>query len=87
MLLDKPNSLKGKRHIIKSLKDRIWNKFRVSVAEVGKNHLWQRVELGISFVSNDRNLAEKLYSRILNIIDSRSEFEILDQFYEIQKLK
>ncbi|MCD4784854.1 MAG: DUF503 domain-containing protein [Candidatus Eremiobacteraeota bacterium] len=87
MLLNKPNSLKGKRHVVKSLKDRIWNKFHVSIAEVGKNSLWHRVELGISFVSNDRSLAEKMYSRVLNILDSRSEIEILDQFYEIQKIK
>ncbi len=86
-LQGQPNSLKGKRHVLKSLKDRIWNKFRVSVAEVGKNNLWQRLELGISFVSNDKVLAEKMYSDIQNSIYSDSELEILDQFYEIEKVK
>ena len=31
------NSLKGKRQVLKSIKDRIRNKFNVSIAEVDKN--------------------------------------------------
>lgn len=86
-LQGQPNSLKGKRQVLKSLKDRIWNKFRVSVAEVGKNNLWQRIELGISFVSNDKTLAEKMFSDIQNSIYAESDLEIVDQFYEIEKVK
>ena len=86
-LQEQPNSLKGKRHFVKSIKDKIWNKFHVSIAEVGKNDLWQRLELGISFVSGDQKLCEKMYAQILKILDGNSELEVLDQFYEIQKIK
>lgn len=86
-LLDEPNSLKRKRQILKSLKDRIWNKFRVSIAEVGENDLWQKAELGIAFVSSDGTLIEQMFSKILNLIDTDDEVEIVDMFHDIEKVK
>jgi len=35
-------SLKDKRHVLKSLKDRLHNKFNVSAAETAHHDLWQR---------------------------------------------
>jgi uncharacterized protein YlxP (DUF503 family) len=86
-LLDEPNSLKRKRQVLKSLKDRIWNKFRVSIAEVGENDLWQKAELGIAFVSSDGTLIEQIFSKILNLIDTDDEVEIVDMFHDIEKVK
>ncbi|MCE1246750.1 MAG: DUF503 domain-containing protein [Firmicutes bacterium] len=86
-LLNKPESLKGKRHVVRSLKDRIRNKFQVSVSEVGGNDLWQRLELGISYVTSDNTLAEQVYAQILNMLDSEMEIEIVDQFFEVEKVK
>lgn len=85
-LLEEPNSLKRKRQILKSLKDRIWNKFQVSIAEVGEQDLWQRSQLGIAFVTSDWNIAEKMYSKILNLIDNENSLEIVDMFHDIEKL-
>jgi hypothetical protein len=86
-LLEEPNSLKRKRQVIKSLKDRIWNKFRVSIAEVGENDLWQKTELGIAFVSSDGTVAEQMFSKILNLIDTDDKVEIVDMFHDIEKIK
>src|SRR2546428_368362 len=47
-------SLKDKRTIVKSLKDRMHNRFNVSVAETAHHDLWQRAELTASVVSTDR---------------------------------
>jgi uncharacterized protein YlxP (DUF503 family) len=49
--LPESNSLKSKRIIIKSLKDRIKNKFNVSIAEIDGNDLWQRCVLGAACVA------------------------------------
>src|SRR3989454_12014558 len=46
-------SLKEKRHVLKSLKDRLHNRFNVS-AETDHHDLWQRAELSVSVVSTDR---------------------------------
>lgn len=85
-LLEEPNSLKRKRQILKSLKDRIWNKFRVSIAEVGGNDLWQKAELGIAFVSSDGTVAEQMFAKILNLIDTDDKVEIVDMFNDIEKM-
>lgn len=78
-------SLKGKRHIVKSIVSRVGNKFNVAVAEVDDNDLWQLATIGISCVSNDKRQANEVLSRVVNFIsESRFEIELLD--YEIEIL-
>ena len=50
------NSLKDKRWVLRSIKDRMKNKFNVSVAEVGANDLWQRSVIGIACVANETTM-------------------------------
>jgi len=77
-------TLKGKRQILKSITTRIANKFNVAIAEVDDNDLWQRAELGICLVSNDKRHANEVLSRVVNfIIDNRFDVEILDYQIEI----
>ena len=47
------SSLKAKRQVIKSLKDRIRNRFNVSVAEVDQHDKWQRATLGVAMAGTD----------------------------------
>ncbi|MGH7700987.1 MAG: DUF503 domain-containing protein [Gemmatimonadales bacterium] len=47
-------SLKDKRHILRSLKDRLRRQLNVSVAETDHNDLWQRAELTVCVVANAR---------------------------------
>ena len=57
-------SLKDKRRILKSLKDRIRNRHNVSVAETAHQDLWQRAEIAVAVVSGDRAHAESLLDRL-----------------------
>jgi len=41
-------SLKRKRQFLRGIKDRVKNRFNVSIAEVDHNDLWQRTTLGVS---------------------------------------
>ena len=70
-------SLKGKRHVIRSLKDRVRQRFNVSIAEVGENEMWQRTVLGIACVSNDRKFADQVMSKILVLVGSHPEVVIM----------
>ncbi|MFH1761399.1 MAG: DUF503 domain-containing protein [bacterium] len=76
-------SLKGKRSVIKSAKDRIANKFNVSVAEVDYTDLRQRSLIGVAMVSNDPKIIEKTFQQIellieedyrVQVINSKAEF-------------
>ena len=58
--LENSHSLKEKRHVVESLKNRLRNKFNVSVAEIGHQDLWQRAALAAVTVSSDHVHAEKV---------------------------
>ena len=76
------NSLKGKRRIVRSLKDTVRNKFNVSVSEVGHQDLWQRAQIGVAGVSGDRLFVEKEMARIIRLVECRGEIEVIDYSLE-----
>jgi len=78
------HSLKGKRRIIKSIKDRVKNRFNVSIAEVDALDKWQWTTLGVAFVSNDSRFANSVLSDVVDFIDKMREAEIVDYEIEIQ---
>jgi uncharacterized protein YlxP (DUF503 family) len=75
------HSLKGKRRVIRSIKDRVHGRFNVSIAEVDRLDDWQRATLGIACVSNDPRLVDEVLSKVVNLIEACGEAAILD--YEI----
>ncbi len=76
-------SLKGKRKVVRSMVDRTKSKFNVSIAEVGSNDKWQKIELGISAVGNDRRHIDSSLSHVLGFIDSLYLAEIVNAEIEI----
>jgi hypothetical protein len=81
--LPENESLKGKRQVARSLIARVHNKFNVSIAEVEDNHLWQRLTLGISCVSNNPRHANEVISQVVEYINAiRGDLELLD--YEVE---
>jgi uncharacterized protein YlxP (DUF503 family) len=62
--LEDSHSLKDKRHFVKSLKDRLRNKFNVSVAEIDYQDLWQRGLVAVATVSGDQTHAEQVLQSV-----------------------
>jgi len=58
--LDDSHSLKDKRHVVRSLKDRLRGKFNVAVAEIDCQDLWQRAVLAAVTVSSGHEHAEQV---------------------------
>ena len=58
--LENSHSLKEKRHVVQSLKERLRHKFNVAVAEIEYQDLWQRAAVAAVTVSGDRVHAEKV---------------------------
>jgi uncharacterized protein len=54
------HSLKDKRQVVKSLKDRLRERFNVSVAEIDGLDSWQSSVVAVVTVANDRVFAEKV---------------------------
>jgi uncharacterized protein YlxP (DUF503 family) len=76
-------SLKSKRHVLKSIKERIKNRFNVSIAEVGHNDLWQRTTLGVSIVANDKKFANQVLSKVVEHLHKENGLQIMDYSIEI----
>ena len=62
--LEHSHSLKEKRHVVDSLKNRLRNKFNVSVAEIDHQDLWQRAALAAVTVSSSREFAGKILQSV-----------------------
>ncbi len=71
------NSLKEKRHVIKSIIQRLQSRFNISIAEVGENDKWQRSIIGFSVVSNSNKQIESVISSVINFIDNDERIEII----------
>ena len=64
IVLQNSHSLKDKRHVVKSLKDRLRAKFNVAVAEIDYQDLWQRAVVAAVTVSADPVFAEKVLQSV-----------------------
>lgn len=76
-------SLKSKRMVIKSLIDRIKQKFNVSVSEVDANDLWQRSIIGIALVANETQIINKVFEKIKNMLLEIHTVELIDSRMEL----
>ena len=72
------NSLKGKRRVVRAIKDRLKNDFNVSIAEVGDQDVWQSLHIGISAVGSNRPYMDGLMSKVVDAIDRMNLAEIVD---------
>ena len=76
-------SLKDKRHVLLSLKDRLREKFNLSVAEVDGQDLWQKAVLGLVCVANERRYVNQVCDQALNLIRNVPAVEIVQSRVEL----
>ena len=76
-------SLKGKRHVLKGLKEKVRARFEVSVAEVDHQDVWQRATLAVAYVSGDARHANSVVSKAMDFIEDNVEGRVLETFVEI----
>ncbi len=83
LYIPESGSLKSKRRVLRSLKDRLKNQFNVSVAEVDHHDLWQKATVAVALVTRDRRHADESLQKILNKVESWGLAEIIDISTEI----
>ena len=62
-------SLKAKRQVLRRITDRVKARFNVSVAEVDDNDLWQKAQLAMAVVGNDRRHVGEQMDKILQFVE------------------
>ena len=79
------HSLKDRRQVLRSLKDRLRNSFNVSVAEVEPSELWQSATLGVVAISHSRHYLEGLMKQVESAatrIANQHGAEVTDSFVD-----
>lgn len=71
------HSLKEKRHVIKSVSSHIARKYRVAVAEVDYQDLWNRAALGIAATSAQAGHLDRILRSVEVDLRSRLDVEVL----------
>ena len=76
-------SLKDKRRVIKSLKDRLRHRFNVSVAETGGLESRQAAEVTAAMVANESRFLESSLQSVLNFIERHQGASLVDYHMEM----
>lgn len=73
-------SLKEKRSAVKSLKDRLRERFQVAVAETDHQDLWQRAELTACTVSAERRQAERVLQSLDDFVGADGRVRVIEAY-------
>ena len=82
-LVRESRSLKDKRQVVRSVKDRLRNAFNVSIAEVDAEDHRQMAVLGMAMVSNDAAVIRKAFDEIVQALRAHPVAEFIDHEVEI----
>ena len=75
-------SLKDKRMVLKSLKERLKGRFNISISEVEGQDTWQTAILAIAMVNGDRKFIDASFQKILLFIEGSGSVNICEQHVE-----
>ena len=76
-------SLKGKRHALKGLKQKLRQRFEISVAEVDHQDSWQRATLALACVSGDSRHANEVISKAMDFLEDNVDGYVTDVHVEL----
>lgn len=76
--IDEVYSLKEKRHIVKSIIERLKSRYNASVAEVDLNDKWKNAVIGIACVSNEVGHADSMMANMVNFVENDGRAVLVD---------
>jgi uncharacterized protein YlxP (DUF503 family) len=83
--IEAAHSLKDKRQVVRSLKDKLRAHYNVSVAELEETELWQRATIGVVAISSSKDYLQgqmqKIEKQAVRIANDNGA-EIVDTFVE-----
>ena len=79
LFLRDAHSLKDKRRVIRSLKEHLFKKFRIAVAETDHLDVWQTAELGVAAVGTDTQFVQSVLSNVVNHVQYYGGVELVGE--------
>ena len=86
LLLRQARSLKDKRQVVLSIKDRLRNSFNVSVAEIEEQDHRQMAVLGVAMVSNETHHLKTELAKVVEALKSHPVAEFVGSELEVTPL-
>ncbi len=83
LMIRDSHSLKDKRRVIKSLKDRIRQKYNVSLSELGAQNSHKQCVLAVAMVGNERQYVNSVLSSLVNSFRQFPRVELIDYSLEL----
>src|ERR1041385_7146864 len=85
MRIEAAYSLKDKRQVVRSVKERLRNSFNISIAEIEVTDLWQRATLGVVSISDSRDYLQGLMQNVERAavrLANNAGAEVVDSFLD-----
>ena len=76
-------SLKEKRMVVRSMKDRLRNRFNVSVAETDHQDTWSRAEITVALVASDRRRADSVADSVDRFVAAERRTVIVETYRDL----
>ncbi len=83
LMIPSSHSLKDKRAVVRRLKDRVGQRFKVVLSEVGSQDTWQRAELAFSVLTAHRDGAQAAVNGVLAFVASQDGGELALARHEV----
>ncbi|UCH97919.1 MAG: DUF503 domain-containing protein [Candidatus Aminicenantes bacterium] len=71
------HSLKEKRKIVSSMKEKLKNKFNISLIESDYQDLWQKIQITIAMVANTKTIVEKAFDQMEDFVFMNYPIQVL----------
>jgi hypothetical protein len=78
LMVTDSQSLKEKRMVVRTIKDRTRLKFNVAIAEVGDQDAWQSAQIGFAVVANEKGFVASMVDKICNFIEGLAVAKVVD---------
>jgi len=77
LFIPESHSLKDRRSVVTSLKERIRNRYNVSISEAGGAERWQRADFSVACVADTERAVEHVLHGVIRLIESDGRCELL----------
>ena len=69
--------------VVRSLKERLRHRFKISVAETGQQDVWTRAQLGVAVVAGDARQVEELLDAVDRMVEQSGRALVLERYREL----
>jgi hypothetical protein len=83
LIIHDTRSLKEKRRVVKSVVEKVRNRFPVSIAEVGDHELWQSAVIGFCLISSEQVFVRSSIDKVINFIENLCLAEVIVSHTEV----